>query len=262
MEIINKTVLQFQIPGTLINETPSSDIIFTLPQPISFNGAAVMRTFNIAGKKSTYTVSQNVVFNTIVDSSLFATITIPMGVYTEVQLEALICVSTGINKDISRPGFLIASDTTKLLSIRYLTSLDATITSLLGLDNLSTNQSGSYTTYNLPVDGRFPKTYNFTSTEFARIEFGFNYLTPYNVNDLESIPITTSYEKFVELNTSSPFNSNENELDTTFICNIPLGGLTAFRLKMIDVDSELLVSNINRLFFTVVIEDRFIVSNV
>jgi hypothetical protein len=257
MEIIKKTVHQFQIPGTLINESPSCDIIFTLPQQMVFNGDAVMRSFNIAGKKSTYTISQNIVFNTIVDNALFATITIPMGVYTEVQLEALICSSTGIIKDIARPGFLIAADTSKLLSIRYLTSLDATITNLLGLDDLSTNQSGSYTTYNLPVDGKFPKTYNFSSTEFSKVEFGFNYLTAYNPVDVESIPLTTSYEKFIELNTAAPFNSLENELDNTFVCNINLGGLTAFRIKLTDIDSGLLISNINKLFLSIVIEDRY-----
>lgn len=261
MEFIKKTNLHFQIPGTLVNENPSSDIIFTLPTPISFEGQAVLRTFNLAGKKSTYTISQNLVFNSIVDNSLFATITIPQGVYTEAQLESLICSGTGILKDNARPGFLIAADTAKLLSIRYLTSLDATISNLLGLDALSTNQSGSYTTYNLPVDGKFPKTYNFSSTEFAKVEFGFNYNTSYNPYDLESIPITTSYEKFVEMNTAAPFNSLQNELDTTFVCNIILGGLTAFRIRLTDIDSGLLVSNINTIYLTMSIEDRYLISN-
>jgi hypothetical protein len=260
MEFIDKTNLQFTIPGTLINDAPSSDIIFTLPSPIAFEGQAVVRTFNLAGRKSTYTIAQNLVFNSIVDNALFATITIPMGVYTEVQLEALICVGTGIIKDIARPGFLIAADTTKLLSIRYLTSLDTTISNLLGLDSISTNQSGSFTTYNLGIDGKFPKSYNFSSTEFAKIEFGFNYNTPYNALDIESIPLTTSYEKFVEMNTNAPFNSLENELDTTFACNINLGGLTAFRIKLTDVDSDLLISNINPIYLTLSIEDRYFVA--
>ena len=129
---------------------------------------------------------------------------------------------------------------------------------MLGLDDLSTNQSGSYTTYNIATNGLFPRMYNFTSTEFAKIQFGFNYLLNYSPLDLESIPLTQVYEKFVEMNTAAPFNSNENENDNTFICNINLGGLRAFRIKMTDVDSDLLISNINKLFLTIVIEDRFL----
>jgi hypothetical protein len=242
-----------------------ADIILPIILPstetpgLSFNGISTLKSFNLAGDKLIYTIPLSLSFTTIVDGVLKATVNIARGVYTVSQLEALVCAAgTGIIKNVNIPGFLIASDTTKLLSIRFLASQDPYITKLLGLSSISTNMSGSFITYDLPLTGEFPAQYDFTSTNNALISFGFSTNPNQNVNDIESIPLTIINEDIFELNELSPYNDYSSSLIyNKFIGNIPQRTIYFMRIRIENIDDGVLINNVNTLNLMATFSDVF-----
>lgn len=258
------TTVRFNIPRD--NGTPHTDIILPII-PISsttagltFNGIATMKSFNLAGNKICYTIPRNLSFTTISNGVLVSTINIPRGIYSDAQLTALICgASTGIIKNTLIPGFLIAYNTAQLLSIRFTSDIDAIVSKLLGLNGLSTNQSGSYITYDLPVSGQFPSEYDFTSTQNAIVSFGLSTNQNQNINDPASIPLTILNEDVFELSDVSPYNEYSSSLIyNKFIGNINAPIIYYLRVKLENIDDAELVNNVNNLYLFVTFSDILI----
>ena len=264
--ITNINTIRFDIPKD--NGSSFADIILPIiPQGsssigLSFTGFASLLSFNFAGFKSCYTIPESLTFSTIRDGVLLKTITITRGVYTDEQLTLLICDSmgntTGIEKNADQEGFLIASDTSKLLTIRFLTAQDSLITRLLGLASLSTNISGSYINYDLGITGEFPVEYNFTSTDNALIKFGFSSNQNQNINDLQSIPLTILNPDVFEMNALTSYNSYSSSLVyNKFIGNITQSTIYYIRIRIENFDDGLLVNNINNLAIIATFEDKY-----
>jgi hypothetical protein len=240
-----------------------SDIILPLTQigqtspGVSFTGSPVLKSFNLVGSKLCYTIPYTLSFNTIVDGILKATVNIPQGVYTVQQLENIICdVSTGISVNVNSNTFLIAANTSKLLSIRFLTSIDSMITNLLGLSNASSNVSGIYTTYDLPITGMFPSEYNFGSTTNAIISFGFSSNINQNPLDIQSIPLSIITPDVFELDANSDYNLTPQSLSYNgWIGNLSDVVNYYVRIRIETLEQEVPIYNINDLNLFLTFED-------
>ena len=255
------TTIKFTIPRD--NGISHSDLILPIiptgstTPGLSFNGISTIKSFNLVGDKLTYTIPRNLTFTTISNGVLVATIVIPRGIYTDAQLTSLICgSSTGIIKNTNIPGFLIAYNTSQLLSIRFTSDIDSIVSKLLGLSGLSTNQSGSYVTYDLPVSGQFPVEYNFTSTQNATISFGISSSQNVNINDPISIPLSILNQDVFQLDSNSPYNEYPQSLiNNKFVGNINIPIAYYLRIRLENIDDEELINNVNNLFMFITFSD-------
>ena len=240
-----------------------SDIVLPLTQVgqttpgISFTGSPVLKSFNLIGSKICYTIPFALSFNTIVDGVLKSTVNIPRGVYSVQQLTDLICTSgTGIQINTNSNTFLIARDTTKLLSIRFLTSIDSFITNLLGLSNASSNVSGTFTTYDLPISGEFPSEFNFSSTTNAIVSFGFSSNAQQNVQDIQSIPLSIITPDVLELDSNSEYNLTPQSLTYNgWIGNISSVAIYYVRIRIETLEQGIPIFNINDMNLFLTFED-------
>jgi hypothetical protein len=256
IEFINLYNYKIIIPRATAGVS-NSDVLYVLPEEIVASGRLSLESFNLCGNKSVYTINTDLVITTVVDGAFKATITIPNGVYDDAQLTTLICgASKGIIKDTTRPNYLIAADTTKLLSIRFNTNIEDQVVNLLGLQQPATNQSGSFVQYDLPLSGLFPSPYNFTSTDHAVIEFGFSQNVETNISN---IPITDFSPDALDLSLSAEFNQYSSSLlYNNFICNIPGALLKSMRIRLSDYLNNSLIYNLNDIVLFITIADRFI----
>jgi hypothetical protein len=234
----------------------------TTTNGITFNGSGKLLSFNFAGYKSTYTIPQSITFSTISNGVLVKTITIPRGIYTNEQLTELICDTltntTGIIKNVDVEGFLIASNTSNLLTIRFLIAQEEIITRLLGLTGAATNISGAYVDYNLPISGEFPSEYDFTSTEASIISFGFSSNPSQNPLDLQSIPLTILNEDVFELNAESPYNQYSNSLIyNKYVGNITPATIYFIRIRIENFENQTLINNINNISIIATFQDIY-----
>jgi hypothetical protein len=196
-------------------------------------------------------------FNTIVDGVLKATINLTRGVYTSDQLQNIICaVTTGISVNSASNTFLIARDTSKLLSIRFLTSIDSFVSNLLGLSNASSNVSGLYTTYDLPISGMFPSEFNFDSTTNAIVSFGFSSNPNQNPLDVQSIPLSIITPDVLELEATSPYNLSPQSLTYNgWIGNISPAVIYFVRIRIETLEQDMPIYNINDMNLFLTFED-------
>ena len=258
------TTVKFTIPRD--NGTSHSDIILPIiptgatTAGLLFNGISTIKSFNLVGDKLTYTIPRNLSFTTISNGVLVSTINISRGIYTDAQLTTLICgESTGIIKNVNIPGFLIAFDTSKLLSIRFTSDIDAIVSKLLGLSGLSTNQSGSFITYDLPISGQFPVEYDFTSTQNAIVSFGISSSQTVNINDPVSIPLSILNQDVFLLNANSTFNEYPASLiNNKFVGNVNVPIAYYIRIRIENLNDSELINNVNDLFIFMTFSDILI----
>lgn len=231
-----------------------SDYIYKLDKTITLSGDIKrLNSFNLIGTKLVYTIPYNITIYTILDGCLHKTIEIKQGIYSEVDLRTLLTNNTGIilNPDDNRK--FINADTSKLLSIRFAFNQDELISTMLGLDEVSTNISGDLITYNLPVDGRFPNIYNLSIFNHADLKFGFadsnNILT--DLSNVQLIPITNKTMHSFEIDAiNTPFNQYSNDTDNQSYCfSLPddLFTIKYIRIRLSSTFNDLPIYNINTL---------------
>ena len=261
MAFINRiyNTIRFDIDAPL-NGQLNTDKIFPIVQTgsqnqgISFVGAPKIKSINLIGNKLCYTIPSDLSFTTISNGIFLAQVDIPAGIYSQAQLVAIVCATgTGIIVNTSSPLFLIASNTANLLSVRFALQQEAYITNLLGLSGNST-QSGNFITYDLPISGKFPNTFDFLPPESCEIKLGFSTDPNLNPVNLFAVPLTILNNTVLDLGSDAPFNS----LSTAdFVGNLPTTGPFFWvRILLSNYKTNFPIANVNNLSMNITFEDE------
>jgi hypothetical protein len=174
------------------------------------------------------------------------------GIYNENELISMFTSNTGIMLDecCSNKKFKVV-DISKLFSIRFDIKDDDLISTMLGLDQISTNISGNLITYNLPVNGKFPFNFNLTLFKNADIKFGFGDINT-NIQDhslVNLIPISNKTIFSFDMN-SIFWNSFSNDSDNQDFCfSLPdnLNSIKYIRIRISTSFQDQVIWNLNPL---------------
>lgn len=233
-------------------ENTYADHIYEIDPIIFTNNYKRMNNFNIIGEKLVYSIPYNLTIHFIQDGSLLTSKLFNQGIYTENELITLFTTNTGLVLDncCNNKKFKVA-DISKLFSIRFDIKDDDLISTMLGLDQISTNISGNLITYNLPVSGKFPYNYNLTLFKNADIKFGFADINT-NIQDhslVNLVPITNKTMYSFDMN-SNYWNSFSNDSENQEFCfSLPdnLNSIKYIRVRLSTTFEDQVIWNLNPL---------------
>jgi hypothetical protein len=202
------------LPSNSGSTTNYCDYIYQLSSASSISD---IQNITINGNRTCFTIPKELVITTLVNGTIFATITIPAQIYTVEELITLLTTSSGFEV---RTGYnqFIASNPSQSLELQFNNSLFSILSPLLGLLPPVTTPG----TYTIPSDGIFPGYYMMNLFNNLQIQLGFGKST-LNITDFSNvslIPLTCKIRESFQIG-----NGFDNPIILPSYGNFPLASL-------------------------------------